>query len=339
MFHRYQPRPIPVFAHLGGRSARVRLPLVLGFLALVWVAVLGAVPTYADGVVFPPGCRIGLVPPNGFTVNPGIRGFDDKVNEAAFLTFELPAEVYSKVEQSMTPAALKQQGMTLEKREELSLKDGKGVLLTGPQEAENAKIRKWILIAGLPEMTALVTVQVPDAAKNIYPDATIRAALETVTLRTSVPMSEQVDLLPYRLDDLAGFRVMRVIPPSLAVLTDGPQDTMDAVNQPHMLVTIGPGGPTDLPSRQNFSRNLLFGITGFSDVKPTNAEMLRLNGQQIYEILADAKDAKVGADLKVVQWIRFGASAYIQIVAMAPQAAWVQQFRRFRAVRDGINPK
>lgn len=300
---------------------------------------LGAAPTYADGIVFPPGCRIGLVPPKGFAVDAAVRGFDDKVNEAAFLTFELPAEVYSKVEQSMTPAALKQQGMTLEKREELSLKDGKAILLTGPQEAENAKVRKWILIAGLPDMTALVTVQVPDAAKDIYPDTTIRAALETVTLRPSVPISEQVDLLPYRLDDLAGFRVMKVVPPNLAVLTDGPQDTMDAVDQPHMLVTIGPGGPTDLPSRQNFSRNLLFGISGFSDVKPTNAEMLRLNGQQIYEILADAKDAKAGTDLKVVQWIRFGTSAYIQIVAMSPQTAWTQQFPRFRAVRDGINPK
>jgi hypothetical protein len=339
MLYRYQSRPTRILAHLHGSSARTLSPRVLGFLAVLWVAVLAAVPTYADGVVFPPGSRIGLVPPSGFIVNPAIRGFDDKVNEAAFLTFELPAEVYSKVEQSMTPEALKQQGMTLEKREELSLKDGKAVLLTGPQEAENAKIRKWILIAGLPDLTALVTVQVPDAAKDIYPDATIRAALETVTLRTSVPVSEQVDLLPYRLDDLAGLRVMKVIPPSLAVLTDGPQDTMDAVNQPHMLVTIGPGGPTDLSSRQNFSRNLLFGITGFSDVKMTNAEMLRLNGQQIYEILADAKDAKAGADLKVVQWIRFGSSAYIQIVAMAPQAAWTEDFPRFRAVRDGINPK
>jgi hypothetical protein len=339
MLQRNPPRSTRIHAHLRGRSARARSALVLGFFIVLCVAVLGVAPTYADGVIFPPGSRIGLIPPNGFTVNPAIRGFDDKVNEAAFLTFELPAEVYSKVEQSMTPDALKQQGMTLEKREELSLKNGKAVLLTGPQEAENAKIRKWILIAGLPELTALVTVQVPDAAKNIYPDATIRAALETVTLRTSVPISEQVDLLPYRFDDLAGFRVMKVIPPTLAVLTDGPQDTMEAVNQPHMLVTIGPGGPTDLPSRQNFSRNLLFGISGFSDVKPTNAEMLRLNGQQIYEILADAKDTKAGSDLKVVQWIRFGNSAYFQIVAMAPQAAWTEDFPRFRAVRDGINPK
>jgi hypothetical protein len=335
MLHRNQLRPTRIFAHLRYSRALARLffPIAL------CVATLGVATADAAGVVFPPGCRIGLVPPNGFAVNPAIRGFDDKVNEAAFLTFELPAQAFSKIEQSMTPEALKQQGMTLEKREELSLKDGKAVLLIGPQEAENAKIRKWILIAALPEITALVTVQVPEAAKDVYPDATIRAALATVTLRPSVPIDEQVDLLPYRLDDLAGFRVMRVIPPTLAVLTDGPKDTMDAVDQPHMLVTVGPGGPTDLPSRQNFSRNLLFGIAGFTDVKPTNSEMLRLNGLQIYEILADAKDAKAGSDLKVVQWIRFGTNAYFQIVAMTPKTSWFQEFPRFRAVRDGINPK
>lgn len=339
MLHRYQLRPNRIFARLRTRTALARLRLALGLLTTLWVVTLEVVPVHAEGVVFPPGCRIGLVPPNGFAVNAAIRGFDDKVNEAAFLTFELPAQVYSKVEQSMTAAALKQQGMTLEKREELSLKDGKAVLLTGPQEAENTKIRKWILIAALPDMTALVTAQVPDAAKDLYPDAAIRAALATVTLRASVPVAEQLELLPFRLNDLAGFRVMRVVPPALAVLTDGPNDAMDAVEQPHMVVTVGPGGPNDLSSRQNFSRNLLFGIAGFTDVKPVNSEMLRLNGQQIYEILADAKDAKAGADLKLVQWIRFGTSAYIQIVAIAPQAGWQQQFPRFRAVRDGINPK
>src|SRR5262249_38396586 len=217
--------------------------------------------------VFPPGSRIGLVPPEGFKVNPAIRGFDDKTNDAAILTFEMPAQAFSEVEKSMTAAALKKQGMTLEKREEFSLKDGKGVLLVGPQEAEHVKIRKWILIASMPAATALVTVQVPDAAKNVYSDSGVRAALSTVALRTSVPADEQLSLLPYRVDDLAGFRVVRILGANLVMLTDGPQDSMDAVEQPHVLVTAAAGGPSDPSSRQNFARNLLMGIAGFKDVK------------------------------------------------------------------------
>jgi hypothetical protein len=307
--------------------------------ALATLIVLSMTPARAGDPIFPIGSHIGLVPPDGFAVNPAIHGFDDKANEAALLIFEMPAQIFSEVEKSMTAVALKKQGMTLEKREDLSLRDGKAVLLSGAQEAEKIKVRKWILIAALPDMTALLTAQVPDAAKGVYPDAVIKAALSTVTVRASVPVEEQLSLLPYRLDDLAGFRVVRVLGGGLAVLTEGPQDSMDAVDQPHLLVTVGAGGPEDPTSRQNFARNLLFGIAGFKDVKPTNTEMLRLGGQQIHEILADAKDAKGGADLKVVQWIRFGGAAYIQIVAMAPADGWRTAFPRFRAVRDGINPK
>jgi hypothetical protein len=327
---------------------QVRGKLLLGnALALVWFATVLIAPGYAQDAVKPPardlvyptGSRIGLVPPVGFKVNPAIRGFDDKVNQAAILTFEMPPQAYFEVEKSMTAAALKKQGLTLEKREELSLKDGKGVLLVGPQEAEGVKIRKWILIASMPDMTALLTVQVPEPAKDVYSDAAIRDALSTVGLRTAVPIEEELSLLPYRFDDLAGFRVVRVLSGNLALLTDGPLDSMDAVEQPHILVTIGAGGPQDLSSRQNFARNLLFGIAGFKDVKPVNSEMLRLSGQQIHEIVADANDSKSGANLKVVQWIRFGNTAYVQIVAIAPKDGWLQAFPRFRAVRDGLNPK
>jgi len=153
-----------------------------------------------------------------------------------------------------------------------------------------------------------------------------------------VPVEELLSLLPYRLSDLSGFRVVNVIGTSLA-LTDGAQDTLDAAKQPLVFVTVGAGGPESPSSRQNFSRNAVFEIPGFTDVKMVNSEMLRLNGQQIYEILIDAKDVKTGSDLKAVQWIRFGASAYIKIVAIAPKDDWSQAFPRFRAVRDGIGPK
>jgi hypothetical protein len=293
----------------------------------------------AKDTVFPAGSHIGLVPPAGFKANPAIRGFDDKVNQAAILTFEMPPQAYFEVEKSMTPAALKKQGLTVEKREELTLKEGKAVLLVGPQEAEGVKIRKWILIASMPSMTALLTAQVPETAKDVYSDAVMKDALSTVSLRAAVPIEEELSLLPYRFDDLAGFRVVRVLSGNLALLTDGPLDSMDAVEQPHILVTIAAGGPQDLSSRQNFARNLLFGIAGFKDVKPVNSEMLRLNGQQIHEIVADANDSKSGANLKVVQWIRFGNTAYVQIVAIAPKDGWPQLFPRFRAVRDGFSPK
>jgi hypothetical protein len=310
-------------------------PLISALLpAVLWIA-----PAAAEDPTFPPGSRIGLVPPTGFTINSAIHGFDDKANEAAILTFELPTQNYAELEKSMTDVALQKQGMTLDKRKDLDLKDGKAIMIEGPQNSEHGKIRKWIMVITRPDWTPLITVQIPEAAKDIYPDSAVEAALTSVALRPSIPVQEELGLLPFRFDDLAGFRVVRVLPGNVAMLTDGPDDSIEAVKQPHVLVTIGAGGPEDASSRANFARNQLFGISGFKDVKMVNSELLRLNGQQIQEIIADAADAQSGAELKVVQWLRFGTSAYIQIVAVAPRDTWLDDFSRFRAIRDGIRPQ
>jgi hypothetical protein len=310
--------------------------------ALALLVCVAARPAFAESLVFPPGSHIGLTPPAGFEAvaavrgNPNVHGFEDRTNQAAISLLELPAQVYAELEKATTAEALKKQGVTVEKREPLSLKDGKAVLLLGQQTTEKVNVRKWILVASMPELTALLTVEIPSAAQAQYSDEVIHAALASLTVRTTVPVEEQIGMLPYRLGDLAGFRVVRVVGGNLVMLTEGPKDAMDAVEQPHVLVTIGAGGPEDATSRQNFARNLLMAIPGFKDVRLTGSEMLRLNGQQVYELMADAKDPKSEAELKIVQWLRFGGNGYMHIVATAPRDGWSQAFPRFRAIRDGI---
>jgi hypothetical protein len=53
----------------------------------------------------------------------------------------------------------------------------------------------------------------------------------------------------------------------------------------------------------------------------------------------DAKHVKSGADVVIVQWIRFGAGAVLRIVGVAPKDKWAAAFPRFRAVRDGIDTR
>src|SRR5262249_839689 len=94
--------------------------------------------------------------------------------------------------------------------------------VTAHQEVENNKIRKWIFVAGSSALTALVTVQIPDAAKALYPDAAIRAALTTLAIRDSVPVDEQLGLLPFKVNDLAGFRVGGGVPGRPVMFTGAP---------------------------------------------------------------------------------------------------------------------
>jgi hypothetical protein len=302
------------------------------------VAVLAMSAARAE-TVFPPGSRIGLTPPAGFTPSENFRGFEEKLNGAAILMLELPPQAFGDIEKAMTAPALKKQGVIIEKRETLALKSGKAVLLLGRQDSDGKTMRKWILLGGTPSLTALVTVLVPESAKASYPDAAIRAALASVDARESVPVEEQIGLLPYRLDELAGLRAMRVELPNRVILTSGPKDTVDATEQALLVISAAPGGPEETLQRDNFARNLFAGYGGLKDVHILGTDLIRLAGQQTHQLMAEAKDAKTDTDIKLVQWVRFGNGAYLRFLGVAKSDAWSDAFPRFRAVRDGVGPR
>jgi hypothetical protein len=318
---------------------RLILPVALARTAL-GLAVLGlAASAQAAEPIYPIGSHIGLVPPAGLVADGNFRGFVDREHSASIIVIEMPVGAYAEIDKTMTPAALKAQGVTQDKREALTLKTGKAFLVAGRQLAEGIKFRKYIMVAVAPETTALVIAQVPESAADVYPDAVIRDALTSLVTRASVPIGEQLSLLPFKVDDLAGFRPVRVVGATALLLTDGPKDEFDAVDQPRLIVAAAPGGPDEAAKRDNFARDFFSGLAGLKDVHITNAEMLRLSGQPVHEIQADAKDPKSDRDVKVVQWIRFGTGAFIHVVGIAPVGTWTETFLRFRSVRDAVGPK
>ena len=317
--------------------ARIRSLLI----ALVFLA-LGAVPLRAAEATYPPGSRIGLAPPSGMVTSQSFFGYEDRTNNVAVILVALPVEAYGDLDKSMTTDALKRQGVTLETREALPLSTGNAFLVVGRQDVEKTKIRKWILVAASPALTALVTVQMPEAAKTIYTDAAIRAALATLVIRTVVPVEEQLGLLPFKVGELASFRIGGVIPGRAVMLSDAPADAAGppgTTAEPHIFVAVGPGGPAQTGERDAFARDVFATIPNIKDVRFTTSESLRIAGQQGHQILANAKDASGANSLTVVQWLRFGGGAYLQTVGIARAEAWKDSYPRFRSVRDGIEPR
>ncbi len=295
-------------------------------------------PAGAADVVFPPGSRVGIFPPGQMQPSRSFQGFEDRDRDAAILIVEFPGAAYAEFEKMMTGDALGKQGLVVEKREPLTISSGKAVMITGRQEASGIKLRKWLLLASASDMTALVTVQIPESKAKNYPDASVKAALASLTVRPT-PTAEQVGLLSFRLEELSGFRIARVTPPTAILLTDGPLDDFDSAKQSHIVVAVGGGGPEQAGDRGEFARQAITAMPGFKEMRVTSAEPLRLGGQQGYEVRADAKNAKTDSPVSIVQWLRFGSSGFLRVVGVAPKEAWSEAFPRFRAVRDGVNPR
>jgi hypothetical protein len=123
-----------------------------------------------------------------------------------------------------------------------------------------------------------------------------------------------------------------------AALTDGPKDGIDDGAQPHIIAAIIPG-KQDQANRAEFARQTLLTIPGFKNLQISSGEPMRIGGQSGFEMRATAVNAKSEKPVVIVQWLRFGTGGHLQIVAVAPKDDWDAAFPRFRAVRDGIEPR
>jgi hypothetical protein len=271
-------------------------------------------------------------------------GYEDKNSQVAMIMVPLPPDAYAELERTISPDALKKQGLTLESREPMELSTGKAFLVIGRQQIENVAVRKLILVANLPVATVLVTTQIPDAARARYPDAVIKTALSSLTTRPTVPTEEQLSLVPFKVGDLAGFSVAGVIPGRAVMLAEPREETASPAATPprvapHIMVAIAPGTPSQSVDRDHFARDAFGTVPNLKGIRITGSESLRIGGQQGHQIMATAQDPVTGAELTVVQWLRFGGGAYLQVVGIAPTDAWAEAYQRFRSVRDGIESR
>jgi hypothetical protein len=307
------------------------------FAALIAVMLFTA-PANAADPVFPLASRIGLVPPPGMVASNTFRGFADSKENAAIILSALPVEAYAELEKTIAADALKKQGITVDKREPIKLGAGEGFLVVGKQAADKEHYRKWLMVIAAGDLTALVSVQVPEQDK-IYSDAVVRAALATLTVRANVPNEEFLSLLPFAVGDLAGFRIDDALPGRALMLIDTPNNAPPRDFDARLLIAAMQGGPAEGDDRGEFARLAFSEIGGIKDVHVTMSEPLRMGGQQGYQTTAQAKDSRTGTDVMVVQWLRFGNGAFLQMIGIARADVWTGVFTRLRTIRDSVEPK
>ncbi len=301
-----------------------------------WAVLAILCPAAGAEPVFPPGLRVGLEPPGDLTLSGQSPGFEDAARKVSITVLELPSGgVYENIERSAF--AENQRGLTEIKRESFPFASGVGFLVSGQAQENGTTIHRWFLIAnsvtaGTQPLAVLINVGVPEAARSVYTDAVIRKTLASVTFRPP-PIQEQLGMLPFKIGELAGFRVMQALPAGVVILTDGPSD--DLSSQPYMIVSVGRGAPEDTSQRGPFARELLSSAP-LRDLFVKSEEAMRVGGAPGYEIRARATGLR-GEPVALVQWVRFGSTGFLRVVGIGNNAAWDDLFTRFRAVRDGVD--
>jgi hypothetical protein len=316
-----------------GKNSITMLRRLLVPMFAVWAGLSALSPAATAEPVFPPGLRIGLEPLGDLKLSQRFPGFEDADRKVSIAILDLPARAYEDIERSAFDK--NQRGLEDLKRESFPFASGVGFLISGLAHENGVTSYKWFLLAtavgGVRDLVMLITVEVPEAARAVYSDAVIRKVLASVTFRQA-PIQEQLGLLPFKLNEWAGFRAMQAMAAGGLILTDGPSD--DINTQPYVIVSVGRGAPGNADDRGKFARELLSSAP-LRDLSVTLAEPMRIGGLPGYEIRARAKGAD-GSPVTLVQWVRFGSGGFLRIVGVGRPNDWDALFTRFRAIRDGI---
>lgn len=313
--------------------------LVRNTAAVVATAVLLLPGARAAEPTFPPGSRIGLVPPAGMAASATLRGFEDSHRHALIVITELSPEVYDRIAGEFTVERMQADGFAVDGREPAAVQDARGFLVAARQTVTGVPTRKWALVVRSADLTAIVVALVPEAALDAYPDPTMRAALASVAIRAKLPVSELLAVLPYAIGDLAGFRLLQANPDGLAMMTDGPDDTTRPAEQPNVIMRMRMSDPPSPANQEALARRALADFADVNRFRTIRSEPIKIGGRPGHEILGETRDGSNGIDLTIVQWLSFGTTGYLQILGAARKDQWATIFPRLRAIRDSIGAK
>ncbi len=304
--------------------------------ALAIASVVLASPALAADPVFPSGARVGLVPAEGLNVAKEFLGFESPDQKVKVGVAEIPPAAFATVEAAVKEG--KPTG-TGSKPEAFETAAGKAFITSDTGKDGATTVKLYSVIVSGEKFTGYIIAQVREDAAKPVSDEDMRKMLATAKLRNEVPTEEQLNLMPFKIGELSDFKTVRTLAPrSSILLTDGSEDTtLDGA--PYMVIGLTAAGPASPEDRGRFAQQVAATIPGIRNARIISNEPQRIDGTAGFETRIEAVAGKNDTPVTVVQWLRFGGGTSLRIIASATRDEWPKAFPRFRAVRDGIDPR
>jgi hypothetical protein len=313
-------------------------PIRIFFAVAFFIAAicLALSPASAADTVFPPGMRVGLTPLVGLSRAKSFVGFETEDQSVKVLVTELPAAAYDEVMNAFKANPAGTGGVKPE-----SIETSAGLAYYTAESAMDGAnhVRRYSMILPGGSFSGYVAVQVPENAAKIYTDDAVRQMFASAAIRKSVPLEEQLGLLPFKLSELSDFKNIRTLSPGAAVILADGEEASGFEIAPFMVIGLIGSMPAQPEDRGRFAQQTATTIPGIRDGHITMSEPIRIDGNPGYETRIDATSGKDNTPVTIVQWLRFGGQNTLRIIGSAPREVWSKAFPRFRAVRDGIQPR
>ena len=269
------------------------------------------------------------LPPKSFV------GLETEDQTVKVLVTQLPAEAYSEVMNAFKANPAGGGGVKPE-----SIETAEGLAYYTVENARDgaSSVRRYLMILPGGTFSGYVAVQVPENASKIYTDDAVRQMFASAVHRKQVPVEEQLGQMPFKIGELSDFKNIRTLAPGAAIILADGDEVTGFEPAPFMVVGLIGATPAQPEDRGRFAQQAATTIPGVRDARITMSEPIRIDGMPGYETRIDAPAARTippspGAMVAVRRLER------VANFGSAPREEWPKAFPRFRAVRDGIQPR
>jgi hypothetical protein len=277
------------------------------------------------------------VPLVGLNTAKTFPGFESEDGNVKVLITELPPAAYGEVVSAFNSNPAGTNGV---KQDKVETPAGLAYFTTESGKAGETPVRRYSMIVPGAGFSGYVAVQIPENAVKIYTDEAVRQMFASVVTRKQVSADEQIALMPFKITDLADFKDVRTLAPGSSIILADGDESSGYESKPFIILGVIGATPQAADDRARFAQEAALQIPGVRESRVTMSEPIRISGQQGFETRIDGVSGKDKTPVTVVQWIRFSSGgASLRIIASAPREQWPAAFTRFRAVRDGIQPK
>ena len=303
------------------------------------IAVLAALlaglsgPSEAASVTAPGGSRVALTVPPGFVPATGFTGFRDNARGASIVITELKAGAIDAVRASYDGGALSGRGMQRLSRTELRGLDHPGFLDVIRATEGEKPFRKWVLALAGPDVTAVVTVNVPERALDPALESSVVATLASVTLGKPAARGTPLEGLPFRLPVTAELTPLEVRSGSTLVLAGKPGTRAGAETRLTIAALLGRGR---IGQPETFTRRMARNVDGATAIQLDDGRAIAADGLAGYETTGRCTLAPAGTPCVVYHAMLFDGTGYYRFVGLAPQADGEVALPLFRHMVEGF---
>ena len=297
-------------------------------MVIVFAVLIPMTGAEARNPIAPPGSRVALLAPVGYALATGFVGFRHESSGASIVITELKPGSMAAVRGTYGNT----DGFSIRRlsHTELTTLPNPGFLSVFRSVEGRTPFRKWVLAFDAPALTGIVAINVPEAEINAAMEATIVAALASVTV---VPDASGVGAStpPFHLG--ASSRLHPVATRDGTTIVFAQSSEREKGTRFTASAHLG-GGPVLAP--EDFTKRMAAATDGIGDIAVTETRAIAAGGVDGFEVTAGCVDSASGEPCVLYHAMLFGADGYFRFIGVANAARQGEALAEFRGLVQGF---